>query len=387
MTVVRTDVVGTRRRILVVSDTRELTVVAEQLLAPVPGGTGRYTAELLRALAETAPPGWVVSSVVAWRRDVTSAGVKGVRGPRRLPLSRRGLIALWQAGIPFWPGGDGVHAPTPLAPPRAAGNGTLSVTAHDAVPWTHPETLTNRGAAWHRHMIGRAARAADTLVVPTTSVAAELARHVPAASRATVVGHGVSGHLTGTGQVPVGQVPADLPQQYVLAVGTIEPRKAIDVLIEAVSRLSGISLVLVGQPGWGSCDPAAMARQHELPTDRLRVLGRLTDEQLAGTLRGASVLAVPSLAEGFGLPVLEAMAVGVPVVHSDAEALREVAGGAGRVVPRGDAPALATELDRVLGSPRLATEMATAGRARAAEFSWHRAARRIWGLHTRAASP
>jgi glycosyltransferase involved in cell wall biosynthesis len=113
----------------------------------------------------------------------------------------------------------------------------------------------------------------------------------------------------------------------------------------------------------------------------IRVLGRLPDAELAAVLRGAAVLAVPSLAEGFGLPVLEAMAAGVPVVHSDAPALVEVAGGAGRCVPRGDAKALAEALREVLSSPAVAARMVAGGRRRAEDFSWHRAAAAVWDLH------
>src|SRR5699024_10530526 len=248
--------------------------------------------------------------------------------------------------------------------------------------WTHPETLTRRGSRWHRSMIGRAARVADTLVVPTRSVACELADRVPAAARAEVIGHGVTSRPATTGSSGSAVPPCRLPRPFVLAVGTIEPRKGIDVLVAAVSRLPGVNLVLVGSYGWGDCDPVALAREYGLAPDRLTVLPGLPDSQLAATLRCASALAVPSRAEGFGLPVLEAMAAGLPVVHSDVAALVEVAGGAGRTVPTGDARALATELGRVLGSPQLAAAMVTAGRARAAEFSWHRAARRIWSAHT-----
>ncbi|NIJ14004.1 glycosyltransferase involved in cell wall biosynthesis [Saccharomonospora amisosensis] len=355
----------------------ELVVVAEQLLAPVPGGTGRYTAELLRALALTVPPGWTLSSVVAYHRDVEPARVAGVRGPRVLPLPPRALVSAWQAGLALWPGGAGVHAPTPLAPPRARRGSTLSVTAHDTVPWTHPGTLTPRGVRWHRAMIRRAALRADALVVPTESVATELAEYVEPRAAVHVIGHGVS---------ELG-VPAamDLPERYVLAVGTIEPRKGIDVLVEAMALLRAtgqqVPLLLAGQPGWGGLDPERLAREHGLPQGAVRVLGRVTDAELAAVLRGACVVAAPSMAEGFGLVVLEAMAAGIPVVHSDAPALVEVAGGAGLVVPRGDARALAASLREVLGSPARAAELAEAGKARAAEFSWREAARRVWALH------
>ncbi|NIH82450.1 glycosyltransferase family 4 protein [Amycolatopsis viridis] len=347
----------------------ELVVIAEQLLAPVPGGTGRYTAELLRALISTAPDGWTVSSVTARHAD-------GLPGARMLPVPPRVLAAAWQAGLPYWPGGDAVHAPTPLAPPRAPRGRTLSVTVHDTVPWTHPETLTPRGVSWHRAMIVRAARRADGLVVPTRAVAGDLATRVPVAVPVTVAGHGVAEVFTREDLPEV-----DVPDRYVLAIGTIEPRKGIDVLISAMVRV-GVPLVLAGQPGWGGLDPRAMAG------DRVdvRVLGRLDDARLAAVLRRASVLAAPSLAEGFGLPVLEAMAAGVPVVHSDAPALTEVAGGAGVRVPRGDPGALATALRDVLSSPQRAADLADRGRARAREFSWEQAARAVWAVHERTTS-
>jgi glycosyltransferase involved in cell wall biosynthesis len=362
----------------------ELVVIAEQLLAPVPGGTGRYTAELLRALVATAPPDWTVSSVVARHPgDLEDARVDGVEGPRTLALPSRALAVAWQFGLPLWPGGDAVHAPTPLAPPRAPHGRTLSVTVHDTVPWSHPETLTRRGASWHRTMVTRASRRADALVVPTKSVAHDLAGRIGGVAPIRVAGHGVAGAFRTPGGKPPG-----LPDRYVLAIGTLEPRKGVDVLIEAMSEVDDVPLVLAGQPGWGGLDPRALAREHGLvedglAEDRLRLLGRLSDAELAATLRGASVLAVPSLAEGFGLPVLEAMATGVPVVHSDAPALVEVAGGAGIAVPRRDANALATALREVLGSPDRASELAAAGEKRAAEFSWKRSAEAVWTIHLR----
>jgi glycosyltransferase involved in cell wall biosynthesis len=353
----------------------ELVVLAEQLLAPVPGGTGRYTAELLPALAKTAPPGWTVSSVVARHADVDAARLAGVEGPRVLRSPPRVLVGAWQLGIPWWPGGDAVHAPTPFAPPRAPAGRTLSVTVHDTVPWTHPETLTARGVSWHRSMIARAARRASGLVVPTRAVADELAVLIDVDVPVRVVPHGV--------RVPSGSASLDLPPQYVLAVGTIEPRKGIDVLVDAVAALEGTTLVLAGQPGWGGIDPAALAAERGLPADRLRMLGKVSDAELATALRGASVLAVPSLAEGFGLGLLEAMAAGVPVVHTDVPALVEVAGGAGITVPRGDAVALAAGLREVLESPTVAAKLTRSGRARAKAFTWRRAAEAVWAVHRR----
>lgn len=354
----------------------ELVVLAEQLLAPVPGGTGRYTAELLPALAKTAPPGWTVSSVVARHADVAAARLEGVDGPRVLRTPPRALVGVWQLGIPWWPGGDAVHAPTPFAPPRVPAGRTLSVTVHDTVPWTHPETLTARGVSWHRSMIARAARRASGLVVPTRAVADELAVLVDVTVPVHVVPHGV--------RVPSASAELDLPDSYVLALGTIEPRKGIDVLVDAMAALEGPVLVLAGQPGWGGIDPVALAAERGLPPDRLRMLGKVSDAELATVLSRASVLAVPSLAEGFGLGLLEAMAAGVPVVHTDVPALVEVAGGAGSTVPRGDSAALAKALREVLGSPTVAAELTRSGRERAKAFTWRRAAEAVWAIHQRA---
>lgn len=349
----------------------ELVVLAEQLLAPVPGGTGRYTGELLRALVSEAPAGWTVSSVVARHTEVDAAVVEGVEGPRVLPIPPRALIAAWQLGVPWWPGGDAVHAPTPLAPARVPKGRTLSVAVHDTVPWTHPETLTPRGVAWHRAMIARAARRASALTVPTQAVADELAEVVPVSVPVSVIGHGV--------RPPAAYAEVELPERYVLAIGTVEPRKGIDVLVDAVGRI-GVPLVLAGQAGWGGIDPVALAREHGAD---VRLLGKVTDAELAFALRGASVLAMPSRAEGFGLPLLEAMAAGVPVVHSDVPALVEVAGGAGVVVPVGDAQTLAHALKDVLETPGRAAALRAAGLHRSSEFTWQRAASAVWGLHLR----
>jgi glycosyltransferase involved in cell wall biosynthesis len=111
------------------------------------------------------------------------------------------------------------------------------------------------------------------------------------------------------------------------------------------------------------------------------VLGRLSDADLSVVLARATVLVAPSRAEGFGLPVLEAMAVGTPVVTSDAPALVEVSGGAGRTVPVGDSSALAAVLGEVVGDPATLAEMSSRGRARSKDFSWDAAAQRLVGLY------
>lgn len=358
-----------------------LTVVVDQLLAPVPGGTGRYAREITAALAGAPRPGWGVRTVASWHRDRSPARIPGAAGPRRLPAGRRVLAELWSRGWPPPVAGDRVHATTPLAPARRAG---LVVTVHDAVPWTHPETLTPRGVQWHRTMIGRDVRRAESIVVPSAAVADDLAGIFPAvADRIAVVAHGVT-------ELPVPPDAAAIRTRlgladdgYVLAIATLEPRKGLDVLIDALVRPAArdAHLVVVGPTGWGDVDLAGTAAAAGLGPDRLHAVGRLGDRELAAVLAGAGVLAAPSRAEGFGLPVLEAMAAGVPVVVSDAPALVELVGPTGLVSRRDDPAMLAEVIGGVLADPVLAGDLAARGRARAAGYTWAAAADRIWDLH------
>jgi len=353
-----------------------LAVVLEQCLAPVPGGTGRYSREVAAALARTAGPADEVVGVVAWHRDTRAAQVPGVRRLRRLPLPRRALVAAWERGVGPTADADVVLAPTPLWPGRRTPPSLVVV--HDAVPWTHPETLTPRGVGWHRRAVEAAARSAALVVVPTSAVAEELARHVDLREVA-VVGEGVTTDLAVPADADVRAAALGLPGRFLLTVATLEPRKGLDVLLAALGRPGApdLPLLCAGQPGWGGQDPLALAAAAGLAPGRVRLLGRVPDPDLAVLLARATALVVPSRAEGFGLPLLEAMAVGTPVVTSDAPALVEVGGGAARV-SRLDPSALAEALAEVTGDERLRSRMAAAGRERARAYSWDRAAQQLW---------
>jgi glycosyltransferase involved in cell wall biosynthesis len=144
---------------------------------------------------------------------------------------------------------------------------------------------------------------------------------------------------------------------YVLAVGTLEPRKNVPRLIEATARL-GLELRIAGAAGWGGVETEA---------PHVRWLGRPSDEELATQLRGALCLAYPSLLEGFGIPVLEAMLCGTPVVTSAGSAMEEVAGDAAELVDPRDVESIAAGIERALARP---DELRAAGFARARRFSW-----------------
>lgn len=357
-------------------------LVMEQCLSSVPGGTGRYAFEVARALA--ARGGSDVSGWVAWHRRTDQAQVPGVAGPYRLPLPRRPLIAAWERGVGPVPGrsADVVHAPTLFLPPRRRGR-PLVVTIHDAVPWTHPETLTPRGVRWHRTMAERAARTADAVVVPSQAVADALREHVHL-RRVDVIGHGTTSALSNPPADAADRARRlDLPAAgFLLSLATLEPRKGLDVLLGALAHPAApdLPLLVVGQPGWGNLDLGRLAAELGI-ADRVRLMGRLDDADLAVTLAAASVLVVPSRSEGFGLPVVEGMAVGVPVVTSDAAALVEVGGDAVRTAPVGDAAALAAVLRDVVDDRGLRADMVTRGRRRAAGFTWDGAAAQLERLY------
>lgn len=371
--------------------------LVEQVLAPVPGGTGRYTAELAAALARTAAPG---DGVVGWcalrPAPVAAAGatIPGVLGPLRLPLPRRALSQAWARGVgPAPTGVDVIHAPTLLVPPlprrRRGGRPGLVVTIHDAVPWTHPRTLTPHGARWHQVMGARAAASADAIVVPTRAVADDLRQHLRLGDdRVHVIGEGAAEAVLRVGPdaderaARLGLPPAG---GYLLTLATLEPRKGLDVALEAVRLLGadGPPLIHVGQPGWGGLDVVAEAARLGVPHDRFRSLGRIDDADLAVVLSRAGVLVAPSRSEGFGLPVVEAMAHGVPVVVTDVPALVEVAGDAGLVVPVDDPAALAAAVAKIRSDNALRERLSSSGRARATMYSWNAAARSCWGLYRR----
>lgn len=364
-------------------------VITEQCLGRVPGGTGRYTRELAAALGAASAPGDVVVGWVARHSPGHQrlAAITGVAGPRTLALPPRALALLWARGVGPGPrGADVVHAPTLLVPPSRPGV-PLVVTIHDAVPWTHPETMTAHGARWHRRMAARAARDASAIVVPTTAVANEIGKYLDVASgRLAVVGEGVS--------TAVLDVPSDadaratrlgLPPAYLLVVATFEPRKGLDTALDALA-LAGpgrvaLPLLVVGQAGWGGVSLAAAAAERDLGPDRVRALGRLTDADLAVVYSRATALLAPSRSEGFGLPVLEAMAHGLPVIVSATPALVEVVGEAGVVVPVGDAAALAAAVSSLVADPAERTARGQAGRRRSASYSWGRAAETLWELY------
>lgn len=355
-------------------------LVVDQLFAPVPGGTGRYAGELASALAATVPEESSLQTWSAWHGSWPSA-VPGTLGPHRLPVGSRVLSRMWEWGLgPAPRDADVVHATTLLIPPKR--RGALVVTIHDVVPWTHPDTLTPRGLGFHLRMGGRAAREADLIVTPTAAVADQIRDVLSPRAEVIAVHPGFSSDLTVSDDASERRARHVGSVDYLLFVGTAEPRKGLDTLLDALSEpaLIGQSLVVVGPRGWGGVD-VGQAAQARGVGDRVTVTGRVDDGDLAALYAGAGVVVMPSRAEGFGLPVLEAMALGVPVVTSDDPAMCEVGGRATQTFPVGDPAALSAAIAHVLSDGELRAQMISAGRSRAQDFDWLDSARTLWSLY------
>jgi glycosyltransferase involved in cell wall biosynthesis len=374
-----------------------LHVVVDQIVAPVPGGIGRYAEELTRHLIAGAPEGADVAAIVSAVGKDELAHIRtllpGLGDLDRLALPRRELSLAWQGGFVGGVGRGMVHSPSVLAPlvkhDRFSDPGRQTVvTVHDTVPWTHPETLTPRGVHFHRAMVKRAWKHADAVVVPTHAVAATLNGIHRFDERLRVIGGAPSGRLRTPVDADLRAERLGLPERYVLAVGTLEPRKGLQYLIEAMAHPDApadVPLVIAGPDGWGDVDVYGTAERAGLSRDRVKVLGRIDDQDLAVAYDRATVFVFPSLAEGFGLPVIEAMSFGTPVVHSDDDAVREVASDAGVTVardPRDSYPErLAQAVYQVVNDPLLAGQLAVAGPDRARMYDWKDSAAETWQLH------
>jgi glycosyltransferase involved in cell wall biosynthesis len=373
-----------------------LSVIVDPIVDPHSGGIGRYTEELTRELIRVAPSGCEVVGLTSavGREDLETLrmllpDIADLR-PSRLP--RPALGAAWRFGLGGVKGKGMVHSTSLLAPLSRHDRinheaDQLVVTVHDAVAWTNPETLPRSTVAWRKAMTRRAHRYADAVIVPSHAVASQLGEILDFGDRIRVVGGAVSSKLRLPVDADRRAARLGLPSEYLLAVGTLEPRKGLAELIRSLAHPDAVDLPLlvVGQEGRNGVDIGAATAEAGLPPERVRTLGFLADADLAVVLERASVFVFPSIAEGFGLPVVEALHFGTPVVHSDAPALVEVAGGAGVAVEREDAegyPArLAEAIARVVGDAELRRRLHFAGLDRAGAFSWRDSAGKIWQLH------
>lgn len=333
-------------------------------------GVGNFVQGLVGALAERADVDLGVYAVTWRTRPELAAQLPP--GSRLLgrPMPARPLHRIWGAGLPLpveWFTGtvDVVHGTNSIVPPtrRAA----QVVTVHDLSPLRYPEVCEPATLAYP-DFIRRAVARGAWVHTDSRFVADEVAEAfgVPA-ERVRAVHPGIP-PLSAGGAAP------ELPvERYILAVGTVEPRKDYPGLVQAFDQLAGdrpgLGLVVVGADAWGA-EPFRAAIAASRYRDRIIRPGYLADAELAALVRGAAVLAYPSRYEGFGFPPLQAMAAGVPVVATAAGSVPEVVGDAAATVPVGDTDALAAALALVLDDRGYAAGRVEAGRTRAALFSW-----------------
>jgi glycosyltransferase involved in cell wall biosynthesis len=262
---------------------------------------------------------------------------------------------------------DVLHCPSQRAPVYSSV--PLVVTIHDLAVLRHPETFNRWTRTYSRALLPRVARAAQRVITVSEFTRGELHEllDVPE-DKVRVIPNAVGPPFEADGKAAEGD--------YVLAVGTLEPRKNLDRLVGAFQRagLNGTRLLVTGQRGWGNVDPAGKSVQW---------LGFVPDEELARLYRGARCVAYVSAYEGFGLPVLEAMACGAPVVAASTGAAPEVANEAAVLVDPSDDDAIAAGLVEAIDR---ADELRERGLKRAGEFDWKRVAQETVEVYREAAA-
>lgn len=329
-------------------------------------GLGRYAAELQLALE--------------MRPDVD---VLPIRSVRRVASTRAGRIAqgLRREAL-YYPntfaraarraGAQLVHLPTP-APVRAGGM-PLVVTVHDLLPLRHPEWFTRQTRA-HTRLYMPFVRKAARLIVPSQYTRAEVIELLRVPPDRVVVIPMARAARFAPRVVDRNRLAAEfgIGGRYVLAAGTLEPRKNLVAVLRAFRRVAeavpDVDLVIAGGRGWRN-DAFEAELGGARVADRVRLTGFVSDERLVDLYAGAACFVFPSLAEGFGLPPLEAMACGTPVIASDCTALPEVVGDAALLVDPQDPRTLAAQVLRVLEDSQLAAGLREAGLERARDFTW-----------------
>jgi alpha-1,3-rhamnosyl/mannosyltransferase len=345
-------------------------------VAGISDGIGRYARCLLRALRALGD----LCDLVLY--DFADDRI-GDRPPTRLPTDTGGAPVREEVEL------DVFHSTGLALPP--AGRVPLVLTVHDLTYLTHPEWHTN--ANW-----ARAAAATVTAVARGATVIAvsqhtrqEVQQHLGVPPERVVVVHEAPDPVFDVN----GSASAASPRlrrihnPYVLAVGSLEPRKNLVGLLDALMLLPAVlrrefELVVVGPSGWRN-EPIRKRLRAARRSLRVREVGYVSTEELAELYRRATVFAYPSLAEGFGLPVLEAMACGTPVVASNQTSLPEVAGDAAVLVDPCDPAAIAAGLERLIDDEQERREMIERGFDNLRRFGWDRCARETVAVYRRAA--
>jgi glycosyltransferase involved in cell wall biosynthesis len=346
----------------------------EQCWHRVPGGTAVAALGMARALGGADDVALV--GVAARHRTGPPREWAPPMPVRHLSLPRRALYESWHrlrrprvesATGPI----DVVHATSIAMPPRSA---PIVLTIHDLAFVARPEHFTARGLRFFRRGLELALREADLVLCSSRATERDCRAAGFEARRLRLVPLGVEVREASAEDVQRVRARHGLARPYLLWTGTVEPRKNLSGLLRALEHVDGdLELVLVGPRGWNE-DLDAEIKGVRRP---VRVLGFVPRADLGPLYAGARVFCWPSLMEGFGFPVLEAMAQGAPVVTSWGTSTEELADGAGVLVDPRDPIDIATGINSVLADGALAARLADAGRRRAAEYTWERCARLV----------
>jgi glycosyltransferase involved in cell wall biosynthesis len=358
-------------------------------------GVGHYTFELARALALAAPQDEFQlispSSYPASRKDFHEPGA-----PSNLQVIQAEVNSMsrhwWTIGLPSHIRRNplavfhGTNYDVPLL-----GSCPTVLTIHDLVSYLHPETLLPRSVRRARYRLPIMARRATMIVTPTSVVRLEVCERLRIKPEKVVVVH----------EAPRGCFRPLAPNQslettkrlgieddFLLFVGTIEPRKNLLTLIRSFENvLKNTSLrpqlVIAGEKGWLTDELFDYVKNCDFG-DRLRWTGYVSDQDLCALYSSCRTFIYPSIYEGFGLPPLEAMACGAPVISSRIPSIMEVLGAAARLVPPTDADALTKSIIELWENSAERLRLSEAGQARAAEFSWEATARQTREVYSAA---
>jgi glycosyltransferase involved in cell wall biosynthesis len=334
-------------------------------------GERRYAASLLRALRAT--PGVEVEELTLWRREpggvfqrvAYQAVAEAVYYP--LLLGRRARRA----------GAELVHHPRHLVPPEHGLPGPSVVTVHDVLPLSEPEHYSKL-ILWRYRVLARSAvRSAALVLTGSRYSAGEIERRLGVdPARIRVTPYGVEERFRPVAGDRERLARLGVRGPYVLCVGTLEPRKNLAGTVRAFERVQHDfpehSLVLIGGRGWMGDELEALLERTEA---RIVRPGYVADEELVELYSGADCFMFPSFSEGFGFPVLEAMACGAPVIAGDRASLPEVVGDAGLLVDPADDEAIAGALAELLASPERRQALRERGLEHSRRFSWSDTAR------------
>jgi glycosyltransferase involved in cell wall biosynthesis len=349
-------------------------------------GVVRYTHELLSAMALRVPHEITVF-VTRAPDGLDGLPLRRVRAPFRTRSEY--TRALWeQFVVPSEVGRlrpDVYHSPNYIVP--ATLKCPIVVTVHDT-SFLDPRLQRLRSHLYLRTLTALAVRKADRVICVSQHTLDDFRTRFPkAAHRARLVTEGVSPRFRpgDPSAVERFRVAYGVPERYMLFVGTFEPRKNLDRLVAAYERAIRLTdapdhLVLCGGSGWKNGSVFERIEDSSL-RKRIHVLGYVPDSELVAAYSGCSVFAYPSLAEGFGLPPVEAMACGAPVVTSAAASLPETVGGAARLVDPLDIASMADGLAEVLSDEVLRKTLVEAGFVRAAALSWDCVAAQTLGVY------